>query len=77
MILAADYEDRHSSVKEVIKYLDPNPNLTGHLASIATMFQEFTAEILDETEKDSLELTVGLRKLLEAKDAIVRANLPL
>lgn len=77
MILAADYDDRHNSVKEVIKYLDPNPNLQGKLAAIANMFQEFTAEILDETEKDSPELTVGLRKLLEAKDAIVRANLPL
>jgi hypothetical protein len=34
------------------------------------------ANLMDEMLSDSPEKSVGLRKLLEAKDALVRANLP-
>lgn len=72
-----NYQDRHTSILEVAKYLDPNPNLQGVQHMIAQMFGQFTEELLDTVEKDSPELTVALRKLLEAKDAAVRASLDL
>ena len=72
-----NYQDRHPSVLEVAKYLDPNPNLQGVQHMIAQMFGQFTEELLDTVEDDSPELTVALRKLLEAKDAAVRASLKL
>ncbi|HWU33302.1 MAG TPA: hypothetical protein VN108_10525, partial [Marmoricola sp.] len=42
---------------------------------VAAEFQAFTLRILDAIREDSPELTVALRKLLEAKDAAMRATL--
>jgi hypothetical protein len=66
---------RHPSVEGVAKFLtEPNPNLPKPLYEIAVRASIFAQEMLDRIE-DSPELSVGLRKLLEAKDAFVRAAL--
>lgn len=67
--------DRHVSVTSVTKYLAPNPRLEGTQAEIAVLFQDVTTDLLSLIPDDSAELTVGFRKLLEAKDAFVRASL--
>lgn len=68
---------RHPSVEGVAKFLtQPNTNLPKPLYAIAVRASIFAQEILDLIPEDSAELSVGLRKLLEAKDAFVRAALP-
>jgi hypothetical protein len=74
--MGSNYAGRHPSVKEIMKYLEPNPNLKGIQAEIAQSFHSMADNLLNELE-DSPELTAGLRKLLEAKDCFVRASLDL
>lgn len=50
-------------------------HLPAHLQSISKPCSDLAFEMV-RTIPRSAELTVGLRKLLEAKDAFVRANLP-
>lgn len=67
--------NRHQSVQDVVRFLEPNPNLRAPQFDIADSVETLAVEILRTIRKDSPELTVGLRKLLEAKDCFVRASL--
>lgn len=50
-------------------------HLPAHLQETSKQFAVL-ANWIDTNVKDSAEKTVALRKLLEGKDAAVRANLP-
>jgi hypothetical protein len=56
----------------MVKMLLPNPNLKEGYAWVPQCIAEVTEDLLDNI-KDGPELTAGLRKLLEAKDCLVRA----
>lgn len=49
-------------------------HLPEHLKAVSQPFCELAKDVASRTE-DSPELSAGLRKLLEAKDCIVRASL--
>ena len=49
-------------------------HLPQHLQEVSKPIGELARQ-MDETLPDSAEKSVGLRKLLEAKDALVRAKL--
>ena len=49
-------------------------HLPAHLQEVSKPIVDL-AKLMDETLPDSAEKSVGLRKLLEAKDALVRAKL--
>ncbi len=69
--LAEAIADRHQSVSNVAQWF-----AFGHLEGTARVTSAAicrTAVGMLLTIEDSPELTVGLRKLLEAKDALVRA----
>lgn len=69
-------KDRHASVAAVGHWvLAVNPNLPAGVSRIAHEYRIVARWLLD-TVPDSPELTVALRKLLESKDAAVRAALP-
>lgn len=50
-------------------------HLPEHLQKISKPIGDL-AQLMDETLPESAEKSAGLRKLLEAKDCFVRANLP-
>lgn len=75
--MGSEYAGRHPGVKDIMKYLEPNPRLEGTQAEIAVDCYDLSKMILDHVSEDSPELTAGLRKLLEAKDCFVRASLNL
>lgn len=65
---------RHPGTENLLKWLEPNPNLPPELIWVPESVQ-LLAKGLTEHLPDSPELTAGLRKLLEAKDCFVRALL--
>lgn len=67
---------RAESVQAIARWFraDHMPQEALH-GDVAREFQAFTLRILDLISDDSLELTIALHKLLEAKDAAVRAAL--
>lgn len=67
-----DTSKRHSATKQVIQFLVPNPHLPDDLATVAKGFHYFALHMLQICPTDSPELTVGLRKLLEAQDSFFR-----
>ena len=72
--MAIDATDRHPSVQQIARYFDYE-HLTGDLRAVSGACESLADELLTMLP-DSPELTVGLRKLLEAKDCFVRAALP-
>ena len=60
-------------MNRLMKYFDYS-HLPGKLQAVSLLFFELATHI-DTTIPESAEKTVGLRKLLEAKDCIVRAAL--
>ena len=58
----------------IMKYFEYT-HLPEKLQEISKPFAEL-AKKMDETLPDGAEKSAGLRKLLEAKDCMVRANLP-
>jgi hypothetical protein len=66
---------RHPAVRDLMRFLRPNPKLPPVLYSIAALIWDAALEVLADVPEDSAELTAGLRKLLEAKDCVVRAAL--
>lgn len=64
--------DKHPSVTHVLRFFE-STHLPEDLQQVAAPFREL-AEHCAQT-LDGPELTVGLRKLLEAKDCMVRAAL--
>lgn len=72
MYLEAD--NRHEAIKALARYFDFE-HLDEPMRGISESCADLAQEMLDELG-DSAELTMGLRKLLEAKDCFVRAVLP-
>lgn len=68
----SDYSNRHPSTQHMMQVLKPNPNLKGQTAVIANDVFNYADNMVTELQ-DSLELTAGLRHLLEAKDCFVRS----
>jgi hypothetical protein len=64
--------DRHPSVTAVTQFFKSD-HLPDHLKEIAEPCEDLKNQMLHNLP-DSPELTVGLRKLLEAKDCFVRAR---
>jgi hypothetical protein len=62
--------DRHPSTAHVAQFF-ASTHLPAHLRAVATPCEDLAARLIDYLPDDP-ELTVGLRKLLEAKDAFVR-----
>jgi hypothetical protein len=71
--LAEALEGRHESVRQVASWFTYE-HLTGHARQTSEEVCRLVVGML-LTIPDSPELTVGLRKLLEAKDCLVRASL--
>lgn len=67
-------EGRHISVTAICRYFSYD-HLPEPLKQISAPFTELVETMLDAIPNDSPELTAGLRKLLEAKDCMVRAAL--
>lgn len=68
-----DLTTRHPSTQQIMRYF-AYAHLPAHLATISGPCCAL-AEAMVLALPDSAELTVGLRKLLESKDAFVRAAL--
>lgn len=58
---------------EIMKYFKYE-HLLPHLQEVSKPFGELASQ-MDEALEDSAEKAAGLRKLLEAKDCLVRAKL--
>lgn len=69
-----EISDRNIATQELLKYF-AYAHLPPHLQDISAPWCELAMRMC-ATLPDSRELTVGLRKLLEAKDCFVRARLP-
>lgn len=68
------YIHRHPGTQHAMRMLLPNPNLTGDQAVLARWIWD-AGSSATETLGDGPELVAGLRKLLEAKDCLVRQSL--
>lgn len=66
-------EDRHPGTTGLLRFFEYK-HLPEHLQPISRECAEL-AETMVASLADGLELTTGLRKLLEAKDCFVRAAL--
>lgn len=66
-----DLSKYHPSVAAVLKWFEGD-HLPEHLAEVSAKFRTLAFELAD-AHGPSPELTVGLRRLLEAKDCMVRA----
>ena len=74
--LAAARVRRYSwEVKEVILRYFAYAHLPEHLQAVSAPFHALALQIVNEIPRNP-ERTVALRKLLESKDAAVRAALP-
>lgn len=65
---------RHPSTNQIARYFEYD-HLPAPLQAISKPCHDLAAEMIAALP-DGPELTAGLRKLLEAKDCFVRANLP-
>lgn len=66
----------HPDVAHVLRYFE-FAHLPMLLGQISRTFYNLAHDLADMEDLDVPELTVALRKLLESKDAAVRAALPL
>lgn len=64
--------NRHPSVESIVQFFD-SAHLPEHLAAVASRFENFKDDLLNDIAEDTPEVTAGFRKLLEAKDCFVRA----
>lgn len=67
------FDNRHPGTTHLLRYFD-YAHLPEHLQSFSAPFNVLAHEMV-YLLPDGPELTAGLRKLLEAKDCIVRAAL--
>lgn len=65
--------NRHPSVRDLARWLEPNPRLDAGLPAVTADKIGLLARSMIASLPDSAELSAGLRKLLEAKDCFVRA----
>lgn len=66
-----DTSDRHPSTTAITQHF-AFEHLSPHLRGVSQLCHDLAEHMVDALP-DSPELTVGLRKLLEAKDCFVRA----
>lgn len=66
-----DYTDRATSTQHIMRQFRLD-HLPFHLRAVSQACADLAHHMVNELP-DSLELTVGLRKLLEAKDCFVRS----
>lgn len=64
---------RHPSVRQVTRWFDYRHLASGTPRLVSEHFAYFAGDMLAMIPAEDPELTTGLRKLLEAKDAFVRA----
>jgi hypothetical protein len=67
--------ERHESVQSIMKFFSYDHLVNEDLVDISQMCHQLANEMCWDSRLDGPELTVGLRKLLEAKDCFVRAAL--
>lgn len=67
---------RHPAVEAVLRYFEFGHLRAGVLRDTSQLFHTLAHELADRLPADP-ETTVALRKLLESKDAAVRASLAL
>lgn len=67
--------ERHPAVASLLRYFDYG-HLPAHLQAVSGPIADLAVRMAD-TLPEGPELTTGLRKLLEAKDCLVRAALDL
>ncbi|MFF5972208.1 hypothetical protein ACFY7C_11885 [Streptomyces sp. NPDC012769] len=67
--------ERHPAVANVLRYFAYD-HLRTPLREMSQLYAELAHGLADLPNLDGPELTVALRKLLESKDAAVRAALP-
>lgn len=65
----------HPSIQAIIKYFEYEHLPPGKLQDVSRSFRDLAHDLVNHYGLDGPELTVALRKLLEAKDAAVRAAL--
>ncbi|MET0416084.1 MAG: hypothetical protein ABW022_08695 [Actinoplanes sp.] len=65
---------RHSATMGVVRYFAWS-HLPGRLKEVSQLYCEMMLNLLIEVPKDSPQLTTALNRLLESKDAAVRAAL--
>ncbi|MET9953500.1 hypothetical protein ABZ135_18385 [Streptomyces sp. NPDC006339] len=73
--LEATVPERHPAVANVLRFFD-HSHLPPRLAEVSRPFGELAHDLADRPGLDGPELTTALRRLLDAKDAAVRAALP-
>ena len=67
-----DFSNRHPSTQEKLRWLVPNPNLPdGTPAQVSEMFHDLSVRLAWALQ-DGPQLTIGLQRLIDAKDALVR-----
>lgn len=66
--------DTQKSANPIMRFFEYK-HLPEHLQGVSKEIGEL-AQSMDEKIPDSAEKSAGLRKLLEAKDCLVRASLP-
>jgi hypothetical protein len=66
----------HPATESIIKHFSYD-HLSGNLKRISKKFSDLAIELAEDETLSGAELTVGLRKLLEAKDCAVRAAVPM
>ena len=72
--MSTDEPKRHPSIQGLLRFFAFS-HLPDHLKEVSEPFCTLAYEIADRPGADGPETTVALRKLLESKDAAVRAAL--
>lgn len=62
-------------IPDILRWFEYNHLAAGSIRETSKMFHDLAHEIVDKIPMASNERTVALRKLLEAKDAAVRAKM--
>jgi len=67
-------EGRHRAVIDACRWLD-STHLPLHLRVVAELFEDTASNLLHLVKTDDPELTRAINRLVEAKDAAVRAKI--
>lgn len=73
--LAAAKDTVHPATWQVLRFFKFE-HLQGHMRIVSAQFADLALTLVEDDELSGPELTVALRKLMEAKDCAVRAALP-
>lgn len=68
------FEEADIAIDPILKWLEPNPNLPDKVVWIPHEIARLSYVVIQLISRNP-ERTVGLRHLLDAKDALVRAAL--